>query len=45
MYGPAAIEFVQKNYGKLGLAVAIVIIISVIVFFSYARRRVPSTEA
>src|SRR5215475_3212432 len=39
MYGPAAIEFVQKNYGKLGLAVAIVIIISVIVFFSYARRR------
>ena len=45
MYGPAAIEFVQKNYGKLGLAVAIVMIISVIVFFSFARRRVPSTEA
>src|SRR5215471_10357180 len=45
IYGPAAIEFVQRNYGKLGLAVAVVMIVSVAVFFSFARRRVPSTEA
>jgi membrane protein YqaA with SNARE-associated domain len=45
MYGPAAIEFVQKNYGKLGLAVAVLVIVSVVVFFSFTRRRVPSTEA
>jgi membrane protein YqaA with SNARE-associated domain len=43
-YGPAAIEFVQKNYGKVGLAVAIVIVVSAFIFFA-ARRRVPSIEA
>src|SRR5215467_2262351 len=45
MYGPKAIQFVQNNFGKLGLAVAVVMIISVAVFFSFARRRVPSIEA
>jgi membrane protein YqaA with SNARE-associated domain len=45
MYGPAAIEFVKNNYGKIGLAVAVVMILGVVVFFSFARRRVPSTEA
>jgi membrane protein YqaA with SNARE-associated domain len=45
MYGPAAILFVQRNYGKLGLAGAIVIVASVLVFFSFARRRAPNVEA
>jgi membrane protein YqaA with SNARE-associated domain len=45
MYGPAAIEFVQRNYGKLGLAMVAVIVLSVIVFFSLGRRRAPSVEA
>jgi membrane protein YqaA with SNARE-associated domain len=44
IYGPAAIEFVHDNYGKIGLAVAIVIVASVVVFF-YARRRMRSIEA
>src|SRR5215831_9208802 len=45
MYGPAAIQFVQRNYGKLGLAVAILIVVTALVFFSFARRRVRSSEA
>lgn len=45
MYGPAAIEFVQRNYGKLGLATVAIIILSVAVFFTFTRRRVPSVEA
>jgi membrane protein YqaA with SNARE-associated domain len=44
-YGPAAIEFVQQNYGKVGLAVAVLIIISALIYFSFGRRRVPSIEA
>ena len=44
MYGQQAIEFVQKNYGKIGLGFAIVIVISAIVFFAIGRRRVPSVE-
>jgi membrane protein YqaA with SNARE-associated domain len=44
-YGPAAIEFVQQNYGKVGLAVAILIAVSAFLFFTLGRRRVPSTEA
>jgi len=44
-YGSAAIQFVQQNYGKIGLALAVVIIIGALVFFSYSRRRVPSIEA
>src|SRR5215467_3567094 len=45
MYGPAAIQFVQKNYGKIGLILAVLIVVSGFIFFSFARRRVPSTEA
>src|SRR5215471_11217527 len=45
MYGPAAILFVQRNYGKLGLAAAILIVATVLVFFSFARRRAPNVEA
>jgi len=45
MYGPAAIEFVQRNYGKLGLAAALFVVVSVAVFFSLLRRRTPSVEA
>jgi undecaprenyl-diphosphatase len=44
-YGPAAIEFVQENYGKVGLAIAIIIAISAFIFFSFGRRRVPGIEA
>src|SRR5262245_19723594 len=44
MYGQQVIEFVQKNYGKIGLGFAIVIVISAIVFFAIGRRRVPSIE-
>jgi membrane protein YqaA with SNARE-associated domain len=45
MYGPAAIQFVQKNYGKIGLALAILIVVSGFIFFAFGRRRVPSVEA
>src|SRR5438094_2682948 len=45
IYGPAAIQFVQKNYGKMGLALAIVIVISAAIFFYSARRRVRNVEA
>ena len=45
MYGPSAIEFVHNNYGKIGLVIAIVIVISAVIFFSYGRHRVPSIEA
>ena len=45
MYGPLAIQFVQRNYGKVGLAFAIVIVISAIVFFAIVRRRTPGIEA
>jgi membrane protein YqaA with SNARE-associated domain len=44
-YGPAAISFVHENYGKIGLAVAILIVVSAFVYFAFARRRVPSVEA
>ena len=44
IYGPAAIVFVHDNYGKIGLALAVVIVASVVVFL-YARRRVRSVEA
>jgi membrane protein DedA with SNARE-associated domain len=45
MYGPAAIQFVQKNYGKLGLIFAVVVIVCAIVYFSFAKRRVRNSEA
>ena len=45
MYGPLAIQFAQRNYGKVGLAFAIVIVVCAVLFFSFARRRPPSVEA
>jgi undecaprenyl-diphosphatase len=42
-YGPAAIQFVQHNYGKIGLGLAVVIVASVIVY-AFARRRMRSIE-
>src|SRR2546428_9282020 len=39
MYGPAATQFVQKNSGKVGLAFAIVIVVSDETFFSFGLRR------
>ncbi len=44
LYGPAAIVFVQKNFGIIGLTLAVVMLASVIVFV-YARRRMHSIEA
>ena len=44
MYGPAAIKFVQQNFGKIGLACAILVVVCGLLFFSFARRR-PSVEA
>ena len=44
IYGPAAIQFVRQNYGRAGLALAIVIVAGAIVFL-YARRRMRSIEA
>jgi membrane protein YqaA with SNARE-associated domain len=44
-YGPAAIEFVKNNYGKIGLVFAVIIVVSAVIFFSFGRRRVPSIEA
>src|SRR5438105_6738900 len=32
-YGPMAIQLVQKNYGKFGLAFALVIVVCAVVFF------------
>ena len=45
MYGPAAIQYVQQNYGKIGLGFAILILVGGLVFFSFARRRIRSIEA
>jgi hypothetical protein len=44
MYGPAAIEFVRENFGRIGFGLAIVIVAGAIVFV-YARRRMRSIEA
>lgn len=44
MYGQAAIDFVQKNYGTIGLVLAIIIVITGLIY-AFGRRRVPSIEA
>ena len=44
LYGPAAIKFVQQNFGKVGLVFAILVVVCGLIFFSFARRR-PSVEA
>jgi membrane protein YqaA with SNARE-associated domain len=43
-YGPPAIEFVQQNFAKVGIVLA-VIIAAVAVIYVYARRRIRSIEA
>lgn len=44
MYGPAAIRFVQDNYGMMGIGLALLIVAGAIIFF-LTRRRVRSSEA
>jgi undecaprenyl-diphosphatase len=44
-YGPAAIEFVHNNYGKIGLGLAAAILVTVLVFIYTRRRRMGSIEA
>src|SRR5438128_1498506 len=44
IYGPAAIQFVLNNYGKVGLGLAFVIVASAVIFF-LTRRRVGNIEA
>ncbi len=44
VYGPAAIEFVQNNYGKIGIGLALLIVASAALFF-LTRRRIRSSEA
>ncbi len=45
MYGDFAIQFVQNNYGKFGLGLALLIVICVAIYFAFARRRAPSVQA
>jgi len=42
VYGPDAIQFVQHNYGKIGVGVAAIIVATVIIY-AFARRRVGSS--
>src|SRR5947199_10707772 len=44
VYGPAAIRFVQDNYGMMGIGLALLIAAAAIIFF-LTRRRVRSSEA
>src|SRR5262245_25642707 len=44
VYGPAAIRFVQDNYGMIGIGMALLIVAGAIIFF-LTRRRVRSSEA
>ncbi len=43
-YGPAALDFVKYNFGKIGIALAALIVASVVVYL-FARRRMNSIEA
>jgi len=44
LYGPAAIQFVQDNYGKIGFGLALLIVVSAAIFF-VTRRRVRNSVA
>src|SRR5215813_1974072 len=44
LYGPAAIQFVQDNYGKIGVGLALLIIATAGIFF-VTRRRVRNSVA
>jgi membrane protein YqaA with SNARE-associated domain len=43
IYGPAAIDFVRNNFGRIGLGLAVLIV--AVSIFLYARRRMRSIEA
>jgi len=45
LWGPAAIQFVQNNYGKVGLGLAVALVIGAIIFFYSARRGARNVEA
>ena len=45
LYGPAAIQFVLSNYGKIGLGLAVLIVASAAIFFFLTRRRVRNSIA
>jgi membrane protein YqaA with SNARE-associated domain len=45
LWGPAAIQFVQNNYGKVGLGLAVAIVVGAIIFFYSARRGARNVEA
>lgn len=45
MYGETAIRFVQQNYGKVGIAFALLIVATGLIYWAVSRRRVPSIEA
>ena len=44
LYGEAAIQFVEQNFGKIGVALAIVIAGGAIFYFGFIRRRVRDVE-
>ena len=44
LYGPAAIQFVQDNYGKIGFGLALLIVASAAIFF-VTRRRIRNSVA
>jgi len=44
VYGQAAIQFVQNNYGKIGLVFAATVV-AIALIFVFAKRRVRSSEA
>lgn len=43
MYGNSAIEFIHNNYGRIGLGLAIAIVVIAVIWF-FARRRMPGVE-
>ena len=45
LYGPAAIEFVQDNYGKVGFGLAMLIVATAAGIFLVTRRRVRNSVA
>jgi membrane protein YqaA with SNARE-associated domain len=44
-YGPAAIDFVKKNFGIVGIGVAILIIVGALIWTAAGRRKTTSVEA
>jgi membrane protein YqaA with SNARE-associated domain len=42
-YGPAAIKIVQDNFGKIGIGLSAILVLSVVIY-AYAKRRMGSIE-